>query len=116
VGICGYAVNLAVFAALYRAGNPYAAAAVLSYLGSNACMYVGNRFFTFGLGHRGFWGAYVRYVLVGILVAALNAGVLSAFVEVAGLGPRLCLAVSLLLVTPMAFVLFKRWTFRITTA
>jgi putative flippase GtrA len=117
VGICGYAVNLAAFAALYgAAGNPYAAAAVLSYVGSNAFMYVGNRYFTFGLGHRGFLGAYLRYVLVGILIAVINVAVLSALVEVAGLGPRLGLAVSLLLVTPIAFVLFKRWTFRITTA
>ena len=33
---------------------------------------------------RGFWGAYLRYVLVGILVAALNAAVLAALVEGAG--------------------------------
>jgi putative flippase GtrA len=76
-------------------------------------MYLGNRYFTFQLGHEGFWGAYLRYMLVGIVVVVLNAAVLAALVEGAGFEPRLGLAVSLILITPVAFVLFKRWTFRL---
>jgi len=115
VGAAGYVVNLALFAALYGLGTPYLTASVVSYLVANALMYLGNRYFTFRLGHEGFWAAYLRYMLVGVVVVALNALVLAVLVEGAGLEPRLGLAVSLLLITPVAFVLFKRWTFRLGT-
>jgi putative flippase GtrA len=114
VGAGGYGVNVAAFGLLYRAGAPYAEAAVLAYLLANALMYLGNRYLTFRLGHAGFWAAYARYVLVGVAVAALTAGLLAALVEGGGLGAHAGQALALLLVTPIAFVLFKRWTFRVT--
>ena len=83
---------------------------------ANALMYFGNRYFTFGLGHDGFWSAYMRYMVVGAVVVALNAGILAALVQGTGIDPRLGQAISLLLITPVAFVLFKRWTFRIKPA
>lgn len=113
VGAAGYAVNLLVFAAIYAAGTPYAAASVFAYLVSNALMYLGNRYFTFRLGHVGFWSAYARYLLVGLLVGGLTAIVLACFVEVLGLQPTLGQALALLVVTPVAFVLIKRWTFQL---
>ena len=113
VGAGGYVVNLGIFAGLLAAGLTYAPNSVLSYFLSNALMYLGNRYFTFGLGHAGFWGAYLRYMLVGAVVAGLNLGVLTALVEGTGIDSRVGLAISLLVVTPVAFVLFKRWTFRI---
>lgn len=114
VGAGGYVVNLAVFAALVAIDVPYIAASILSYFVSNALMYLGNRFFTFRLGRDGFWSAYVRYMIVGAVVVALNALVLAALVEGAGVDARIGQAISLLVVTPVAFVLFKRWTFRVT--
>ena len=114
VGAGGYAVNLGVFAALYHAGLRYIPASILSYFASNALMYLGNRYFTFRLGHDGFWGAYVRYMLVGAIVAGLNAAILALIVERLHLDPRLAQALSLLIVTPVGFILFKRWTFRIS--
>ena len=116
VGAGGYLVNLVVFAGLYDVGTPYLVASVFSYLIANALMYLGNRYFTFGLGHEGFWGAYVRYMLVGAVVVGLNAGILAALVEGTDIDPRIALAISLLLITPVAFVLFKRWTFRLKSA
>ena len=113
VGVAGYGVNLLAFAALYAAGSPYAAASVVAYLFSNALMYLGNRYFTFRLGHLGFWSAYARYLLVGLLVAGLTAIVLVFFVEVLGLHPTLGQALALLVVLPVAFVLIKRWTFKL---
>jgi putative flippase GtrA len=104
------------FSALYDAGAPYAGASVLAYLGANALMYLGNRYFTFRLGHEGFWGAYARYMLVGAVVVGLNAAILTALVEGTGINAVLGQAISLLLITPVAFVLFKRWTFRIRPA
>ena len=48
------------------------------------------------LGHAGFWSAYLRYMLVGLIVAALTVGVLALLVEFGGLGgarSQLCFAV-----------------------
>ena len=63
-------------------------------------MYVGNRYFTFRLGHEGFWRAYLSYMLVGGIVVALAAGLLAMLVEWLGVDPRLGQAISLLLVMP----------------
>jgi len=112
VGAGGYLVNLAIFAWLLRLGVPYLLDSIVSYFISNALMYLGNRYFTFSLGHDGFWLAYVRYILVGLVVAGLNAIVLAILVETAGLYAVYAQAISLLLITPVAFVLNKRWTFR----
>jgi putative flippase GtrA len=114
VGVCGYAVNLGAFAVLYGAGGRYGLAAGLAYLVSNALMYVGNRYFTFRLGHDGFWAAYGRYLLVGCLVAALAVAAMAALVEGGGIGPRSAQPLALLAVSPLAFALFKRVSFRLS--
>ena len=111
VGAGGYFVNLAVFAWLLRLGVPYLPDSIVSYFVSNALMYLGNRYYTFGLGHAGFWPAYLRYILVGLVVAGLNAAVLAFLVEIVGLRAVYAQALSLLLITPVAFILNKRWTF-----
>lgn len=113
VGAGGYVVNLLAFAALDGLGVPYGAASVSAYLVSNALMYLGNRYFTFGLGHEGFWAGYGRYALVGLVVAGLTALVLAFLVEVLGLEAILGQGLALLVVTPLAFLLNKRWTFRL---
>jgi putative flippase GtrA len=111
VGAGGYVANLALFALFRTTGMSYLVASICSYFASNALMYLGNRYVTFGLGHAGFLGAYVRYVLVGGVVAGGNALLLAGLVELAGLHPQLGLAIALLLVTPLAFILSRRWTF-----
>jgi putative flippase GtrA/acetyl esterase/lipase len=116
VGACGYVVNLLVFAALYSAGSAYAAASAAAYLVANALMYVGNRYFTFRLSHAGFWSAYGRYLAVGVLVAGCVVVLLGTFVEAVGMDVRLGQALALLAISPVAFLLFKRWTFRIRSA
>lgn len=116
VGAGGYVVNLAVFAVLYALGTPYIPASILAYAVANALMYLGNRYFTFRLGHAGFWAAYARYMLVGGVVVGLNVAILAGLVEGTSIDARIGQAISLLLITPVAFVLFKRWTFRIRPA
>jgi putative flippase GtrA len=116
VGTGGYVINLGVFALLHAAGVGYIANSIISYFVANAAMYIGNRYFTFGLGHAGFWPAYLRYLIVGAVVAGLNAGILAALVQGTGIDSRIGVAISLLLITPVAFVLFKRWTFQIRPA
>ena len=113
VGSAGYAVNLGIFAGLHSAGLSYAPNSIVSYFIANALMYLGNRYFTFRLGHDGFWGAYLRYMIVGAAIAGLNVGILAALVEGTGIDSRIGLAISLLVITPPAFVMFKRWTFRV---
>jgi putative flippase GtrA len=114
VGAAGYGVNLLTFALLVSSGVRYVPASVVSYVVSNALMYLGNRYLTFRLGNDGFWAAYARYLLVGVVVVVLNAAVLALLVEATGLDETLAQALSLLAVTPAAYVMFKRWTFRLS--
>lgn len=111
VGATGYVVNLALFAVLHEGDLPYVAASVIAYLVSNALMYVANRHFTFGAESVGLWGGYLRYGLVGLFVAAINAATLAILVNVAGLSPTFGAALSVLLGTPVAFVLIRRFAF-----
>ena len=113
VGAGGYVVNLLAFAGFLEVGVPHVAGSVLAYMISNVLMYLGNRYFTFRMGHVGFWSTLVRYFMVGLVVAALVAAILALLIELAGLHPLAGQAVALLIVTPLAFVLFKRYTFRV---
>ena len=113
VGIGGFALNLGAFSVLFELGTWYLAASVLAYLFSNAAMYVGNRYFTFGLSHDGFLDAYARYVVVGAIVAGLTVVLLAGFVEGLGLDPRPAQALALTLLVPLSFVLSKRFAFRL---
>jgi len=113
VGIGGFVLNVCAFAVLFGIGAWYLAASVLAYLLSNAAMYVGNRYFTFGLSHDGFVGAYVRYFVVGAVVAALTALLLAGFVEGLDMDPRPAQALALTLLVPLSFLLSKRFAFRL---
>ena len=111
VGAGGFVLTVLAFTVLFDLGAWYLAASVLAYLASNAAMYIGNRYFTFDLSHDGFVAAYVRYAIVGAVVAALTALLLAAFVEALGLDPRLGQALALSILVPLSFVLSKRFAF-----
>jgi putative flippase GtrA len=111
VGTGGFLLNLAAFAALLGVGTRYLAASVLAYLLSNAAMYLGNRYFTFGLSHDGVVAAYFRYLAVGAVVAGLTIVLLAVFVEGVGLDPRPAQALALILLVPLSFVLSRRFAF-----
>ena len=113
VGAAGFALNICAFTFLFELGAWYLAASVVAYLASHAAMYVGNRYFTFGLSHRGFVGAYLRYVVVGAIVAALAALLLAALVERLEVDPRLGQALALTALVPVSFLLSKRFAFRL---
>lgn len=114
VGTGGFLLNVAAFTLLFDLGAWYLAASVLAYLASNAAMYLGNRYFTFGLSHDGFLGAYVRYVVVGAVVAALTALLLAVLVEGLGVDPRIGQALALSVLVPLSFHLSRRFAFRLT--
>jgi putative flippase GtrA len=113
VGTGGFLLNLVVFSALFGLGAWYLASSVIAYLVSNAAMYLGNRYLTFGLAHAGIVGAYLRYVVVGVVVAALTVLLLAAFVEGLGFDPRPAQALALALLVPLSFFLSKRFAFRL---
>ena len=116
VGTGGFGLNVCAFALLFGLGTWYLAASVLAYLVSNAAMYLGNRYFTFGLSHCGFVRAYLRYVVVGGVVAALTALLLAAFVEGLGMDPRPGQALALTVLVPLSFLLSKRFAFQLRPA
>ena len=107
-------LNVFAFTALFDLGAWYLAASVLAYLASNAAMYVANRYFTFGLSHDGFLGAYLRYAVVGAVVAALTALLLGVFVEGLGIDPRIGQALALSVLVPLSFLLSKHFAFRLS--
>jgi putative flippase GtrA len=115
VGGCGYAANLLVFGILFDVGWPAVHASLVAYLGSNALMYFGNRYVTFRLSRSGFGRDYPRYLLVGVVVGGLNAALLLGLIERTGVDPGMGQAISLLALTPIAFVLVRRWAFRVRT-
>ncbi len=116
VGTGGFVLNVCAFTALFGFGTWYLAASVLAYLLSNAAMYLGNRYFTFGLSHGGLVRAYLRYLVVGGVIAALTALLLAAFVERLGMDPRPGQALALTLLLPLSFVLSKRFAFQLSPA
>jgi len=116
VGTGGFVLNVCAFTALFGFGTWYLAASGMAYLVSNGAMYLGNRYFTFGLSHRGFVRAYLRYLVVGGVVAGLTALLLAAFVEGLGMDPRSAQALALSLLVPISFLLSKRFAFRLSPA
>lgn len=116
VGTGGFLLNLCGFAVLLRLGTRYLAASILAYFVSNAAMYLGNRYFTFELPRGGLVSAYVRYVVVGGVVAGLTAVLLAAFVESFGMNPRPAQALALALLVPLSFLLSKRFAFQLARA
>jgi putative flippase GtrA len=112
VGASGYAVNLAVFAALlHGAGLHYRLAAVGSFVVAVSNNYTWNRFWTFR-GQRGHF-AYqgMRFFVVSVLALCGNLVALSLLVGL-GLDEVLAQAIAIVLVTPMNFVGNKLWSFR----
>ena len=110
VGASGYAVNLAVYAALLAAGLQYLAAAAISFLVAAASNYVWNRIWTFRSYASPVAGQSVRALLVSAL--SLGANQLFLLVLVSADATHLVgQAVAIVLVTPFSFAANKLWAF-----
>jgi len=110
VGASGYAVNLAVYAALLAAGFHYLAAAAVSFLVAAGSNYAWNRTWTFGSSSAPLLRQGVRAFLVSGLSLGANQIFLLALVA-AGAGHLAAQAVAILLVTPFSFTANKLWAF-----
>jgi putative flippase GtrA len=110
VGASGYAVNLAVYAALLAAGLHYLAAAAVAFLVAAGSNYLWNRTWTFRTSRAPVLGQGARALLVSGLSLGANQLFLLAFVA-AGAGHLAGQAVAILLVTPFSFTANKLWAF-----
>jgi dolichol-phosphate mannosyltransferase len=110
VGASGYAVNLAVYAALLTAGLHYLAAAAFAFLVAAASNYAWNRTWTFRSTGAPLVGQGARALLVSGL--SLGANQLFLFVLVAAAAGHLAgQAVAIVLATPFSFAANKLWAF-----
>jgi putative flippase GtrA len=112
VGASGYAVNLAVYAALLNGANlHYRLAATGSFVVAVTNNYLWNRLWTFkhSRGHFGFQA--LRFFIVALIAYVGNLVILTVLVEV-GLGKIVSQAIAIVLVTPANFIGNKLWSFR----
>jgi len=110
VGASGYAVNLAVYAALLGVGLHYLAAAAIAFLVAAASNYAWNRTWTF----RTADAPVLRQGARALVVSALSLGANQLFLVVlvaAGAGHLAAQAVAILLATPFSFAANKLWAF-----
>jgi putative flippase GtrA len=113
VGLSGYVVNLAVYAALLKgAGFHYALAATCSFVVAVTNNYIWNRLWTFHAqrGHVGSQG--LRFLIVAVIAYGVNLLLLSALIGL-GVDKILSQAIAIVLVTPLNFVGNKLWSFRV---
>ena len=113
VGLSGYVVNLAVFAALvHGAGADYRLAATLAFLVAVANNFLWNRSWTFRArgGHAGFQAA--RFLTVSVAAFLFNLALLFGLVEGAGLAEVPAQALAIAAATPLNFLGNKLWSFR----
>jgi dolichol-phosphate mannosyltransferase len=110
VGASGYAVNLAVYAALLAAGLHYLAAAAVAFLVAAASNYLWNRTWTFRTSDAPVLGQGVRALVVSALSLGANQLFLLALVS-AGAGHLAGQAVAIVLATPFSFAANKLWAF-----
>lgn len=114
VGASGYAVNLAVYAALLAAGLHYLASAAIAFLVAAAGNYVWNRTWTFRASESPILGQGAR----ALVVSALSLGANQLFLVVlvgAGAGHLAGQAVAIALATPFSFAANKLWAFAAVT-
>lgn len=110
VGASGYAVNLAVYAALLQAGLHYLAAAAIAFLVAAASNYAWNRTWTFRTAEAPVLGQGARALVVSGLSLGANQLFLVVLVT-AGAGHLAAQAVAIVLATPFSFAANKLWAF-----
>ena len=113
VGASGYAINLAVYAALLKwAGLHYLGSAFVSFLVAVSNNYWWNRHWTFrgDRGHFAYQG--MRFAAVSVVALAANLGLLRVLVAL-GVGKIVGQAIAIVAVTPLNFVGNKLWSFRL---
>ena len=109
VGGSGYVVNLIVFALLITLTSAhYAVAALCAFVVAWTNNFFLNKYWTFKLGRLTIREQAVRYLLVSLVALGLNEIILYFLVQ-ADLNKILAQALAIALVTPVSFLLTRRW-------
>ena len=112
VGASGWVVNLAVFTALFDlAGVHYLVAAVGAFTVAWASNFVWNKYWTFQRHRLSALSQAGRYLLVSVAALGLNLVVLYVLVAT-GASEVPSQAAAIIAVTPVSFLLNRRWSFR----
>jgi dolichol-phosphate mannosyltransferase len=111
VGASGYVVNLAIFSIALLLGLHYIPAAVVAFVIAWVNNFLLNRYWTFRARDEAMVGQGARYLLVSLVALGANLLILQLLVE-AGLGETLSQAIAIALVTPLSYLLSRRWSFR----
>lgn len=111
VGITGYVVNLAVFSVVLLAGLHYIPAAIVAFAVAWTNNFVLNRHWTFRARGDAVMEQGVRYLLVCLAALGGNLIILHLLVET-GLTAMVAQASAIVLVTPLSYLLSRRWSFR----
>ena len=111
VGASGYAVNLAVYAALLVGGLHFRVAAVGAFAVAVVNNYAWNRRWTFPERRGRLIAQGSRFLCVALAALGANVALLSLLVA-AGLGALAAQAAAIVLVTPISFLGHRLWSFR----
>lgn len=109
VGGSGYIVNLMVYTLLLKVLDAhYIPAAVGAFVVAWSNNFFLNRHWTFKRSRLSVWSQAARYLTVSLAALGLNLGILWLLVE-AGLHEIAAQALAIILVTPVSFLLTRRW-------
>lgn len=111
VGFSGYVVNLLVFWLATVAGLHYIPAAVVAFAVAWLNNFVLNRHWTFRAAGEAVVGQGAKYLLVCLVALGANLVILHFLVD-AGLAELYAQAIAIILVTPLNYLLSRRWSFR----
>jgi putative flippase GtrA len=111
VGASGYVVNLLVFALATVGGLHYIPAAVMAFVVAWMNNFMLNRYWTFRARGDGMVLQGLRYFLVSVVALGANLIILHLLVQ-SGLVELLAQAIAIVLVTPLSYLLSRRWSFR----
>ena len=111
VGVSGYVVNLLVFWIATSAGAHYIPAAVVAFAVAWVNNFLLNRYWTFRRADEAMVGQGLKYLLVCLVALGANLVILHLLVD-AGLGEVSSQAIAIVLVTPLSYLLSRRWSFR----
>lgn len=111
VGASGYVVNLAIFSIALLLGAHYIPAAIIAFVVAWMNNFMLNRYWTFRAHAEAMMGQGARYLAVSVVALIANLIILQVLVD-AGLGETLSQAIAIVLVTPLSYLLSRRWSFR----
>ena len=111
VGTSGYVVNLAIFSIALLLGAHYILAAIIAFIVAWMNNFMLNRYWTFRAHAEAMVGQGARYLAVSVVALIANLIILQLLVD-AGLGETLSQAIAIVLVTPLSYLLSRRWSFR----